>query len=106
MIEATTAIGFVAGALTSLSAAPQVWRLWKSRSGDNVSYRMFISLSAGLALWVVYGVLLDQIALIVANSVSLILNLAVLFMKWKFRHNHTDSSTSEKSTVDENSKHQ
>jgi MtN3 and saliva related transmembrane protein len=87
MIESTTAIGFTAGALTSLSAAPQVWRIYKSRSGENISYKMFSTLSAGLALWIWYGFLLGQMALIVANSVSLVLNLAVIFFKWKYSRN-------------------
>ncbi|RYY25798.1 MAG: hypothetical protein EOO04_11425 [Chitinophagaceae bacterium] len=80
-------VGLIAGALTSLSAVPQVYGIWKKRSAKDVSYKMFAVLSVGVGLWVVFGVLKGEIAIIISNSVSLLLNITVIFLKWKFRNN-------------------
>lgn len=86
MIDATTVLGLVAGSLTSLSVAPQVYRIWQRKSAKDVSYKMFMTLSLGVSLWIVYGILQDEIAIILTNAVSLLLNLVTLLLKWKFRH--------------------
>lgn len=86
MIDATTVLGLIAGSLTSLSVALQVYRIWQRKSAKDVSYKMYLTLSLGVALWILYGVLQDEIAITITNAVSLILNLTTLFLKWKFSH--------------------
>ena len=79
-----TILGLVAGAFTSLCEVPQIYRIWKRKSAEDVSYKMYLILSVGVILWIVYGFMEDQIAIIVTNIINLFLNSFLLFLKWKY----------------------
>ncbi|MEF2231388.1 MAG: SemiSWEET transporter [Pseudodesulfovibrio sp.] len=82
--ELIEAIGIVAGFCTTLAFAPQVFRTWKTRSVGDISLGMYGLLCFGVALWLVYGLLADSLAVTLANAVTLVLALAVLVMKIRF----------------------
>jgi MtN3 and saliva related transmembrane protein len=73
--------GMLAAALTSLSYLPQLQKAIPRRSTSDLSLRMLMALSAGLCLWVVYGVAKDDWVIILANSIDATLSLAVLGFK-------------------------
>lgn len=77
-------LGLLAGTITTASFLPQVLQTWRSRSAKDLSLGMYASLSAGILLWIMYGLCIDSLSVIVANSVSLCLSLAVLLMKIRF----------------------
>ncbi|MFH0901804.1 MAG: SemiSWEET transporter [Pseudomonadota bacterium] len=79
-----TILGLVAGALTTASFLPQVVRTLRTRSARDISLAMFVLFSAGVALWLVYGILLGAAPIIAANGVTLALALAILAMKLRF----------------------
>ena len=83
-MESAMLIGLAAGFLTTVSLVPQAMKIWKTRSAKDVSKRMFIAFCAGVALWLVYGILQSEIPIIVWNAVSLALGLAILGMKLRF----------------------
>ena len=83
-MDMTTFIGLAAGFLTTVSLVPQALKIWKSRSAKDISGKMFAAFCIGVALWLVYGVLQQEMPIILWNSVSLILALAILSMKIKF----------------------
>ena len=76
-----TLMGFAAGSLTTLAYLPQVMKAWKSRSTRDISAGMFIILSMGLALWTIYGFLINSLPVIITNIVSLALAVAILVFK-------------------------
>ena len=78
-------IGLIAGLLTTASLVPQVMKIWKSKSAKDISLKMFVAFSIGVALWLVYGVLQKEMPMILWNAVSLALALSILAMKLKFR---------------------
>jgi MtN3 and saliva related transmembrane protein len=78
-------LGLAAGSLTTLSFVPQVLKIWRSKSGNDVSYGMFLLFSLGVALWLAYGLLLKATPIIVANAVTLVLALLVLYLKFRYR---------------------
>ena len=80
----TELLGLIAGTLTTLAFLPQVIKIWKSRSAHDISLGMFLLFSAGVALWLVYGIRLGAIPIIAANAVTLALSLAILGMKFWF----------------------
>ncbi len=63
---------------------PQVLRVWRTRSTQDISLRMFLVLVTGLTLWLVYGFWRSEIPLIAANGVTLVLAGTILF--FKIRH--------------------
>lgn len=79
-------IGYLAGLLTTLALVPQVWRTWRTRDVSGISLRMYSIFTLGVAIWLVYGLMLRETPMILANSVSLALALLVLAMKLRFRH--------------------
>ena len=81
MIEA---IGFIAGTLTTLAFVPQVIATWKSRSGEGMSMATLLPFTAGVGLWIVYGVLDRATPVIVFNTITFALGLALLVMKRRF----------------------
>jgi MtN3 and saliva related transmembrane protein len=77
-------IGALAGALTTIAFVPQVWRVWQTRSARDLSLSMYLIFTAGVALWLVYGLSLGALPIIVFNSVTLVLAATVLAMKIRF----------------------
>jgi MtN3 and saliva related transmembrane protein len=72
----------LAAALTSLSYLPQLQKAIPRNSTSDLSLKMLVALSAGLCLWIVYGVLKDGWVIILANSIGATLSLAVLAFKF------------------------
>ena len=77
-------IGMVAAVLTTVSFVPQVWHSFKTRDVSGISLPMYSIFTAGIALWLAYGILLGAWPLIVANGITLALAGAILVMKLRF----------------------
>lgn len=77
-------VGLTAGVLTTAAYVPQVYKTWRSKSAGDISLVMYLSMTLGLFLWLVYGVLLRAPSVIIANGVSLA--LAAWMLRMKMRH--------------------
>ena len=77
-------IGALASVLTTISFVPQVWRVWKTRSTHDLSLIMYLIFTTGVALWLVYGVMIGSWPIIVGNAITVVLAGIVLAMKLKF----------------------
>lgn len=77
-------IGSLAAFLTTLAFVPQAWLTWKSRRAEGISLGMYGMFTIGVALWLVYGLLLGAWPVIIANLVTLLLALFILAMKLRF----------------------
>ncbi len=80
----TESIGSVAAICTTISFVPQLVRVWRRRSADDISLVMFLLFSFGVALWLIYGLLIGSGPMIAANTVTLTLALAILILKLRF----------------------
>ncbi len=80
-------IGLIAGLLTSIAAIPQVVKTWRSRHARDLSIWQPLLLSAGVALWLFYGILINDMPLILSNITPLICNLLLTVMKVRFANN-------------------
>lgn len=76
-----TIIGSLAAFCTTVSYVPQIRKCWTSGKADDLSLRMFLALAAGISLWVLYGVLRNDLVIIVANSISLSFLAVILYFK-------------------------
>ena len=77
-------IGSAAAALTTLSFVPQAWQTFKTRDVSGISLGMYTAFTLGVALWLVYGLLIGAWPIIIANVITLVLALAILWMKLRF----------------------
>jgi len=84
VMEITAAIGSLAGFLTTIAFVPQVLRVWRSRSARDLSLQAFATFTAGVALWLAYGILRDEAPIIVWNAITLALAATILGMKLRF----------------------
>ncbi|BAY35324.1 MULTISPECIES: SemiSWEET transporter [unclassified Tolypothrix] len=80
-----TVLGLVAATLTTVAFLPQMFQTWRTKSAKDVSYIMLITFSSGLFLWLIYGIYLQALPIILANTVSLFFNLIILSLKIKYR---------------------
>jgi MtN3 and saliva related transmembrane protein len=78
-------LGLVAGTLTTISFLPQLVKAWKSRSTHDISFGMLALFSAGLVLWIVYGVITLDVPVIAANAVTLLFVALILALKLRYR---------------------
>jgi MtN3 and saliva related transmembrane protein len=59
-------------------------KTWQTKSANDVSYAMLITFIIGVFLWLIYGILRQDIAVILANAFTLLFNLAILYLKIKY----------------------
>jgi MtN3 and saliva related transmembrane protein len=74
-------IGLTAAAMGGISLFPQVLKVLKTKSTKDISREMFMLLAGSIFLWLVYGILLDNLPIIIANFFGFIQALVILFFK-------------------------
>lgn len=74
-------LGLVAACCTTIAFVPQVVRIWRTRSTHDISLAMFVVMSVGMLLWLVYGLLIRDLPLVLANGATFALSLTILVMK-------------------------
>jgi len=84
-MEFTTTLGLIAGTLTTIAYLPQLIKTWKSKSADDLSWSMLITLCVGIVLWLVYGVYVHDIPVICANVVTLVFSSIILALKIRYQ---------------------
>jgi len=75
----TDILGFVAGICVMTSVIPQILKVWRTKKVKDISLLTFSVLTFGVALWVVYGILKKDMPIIITNSISLFLNLIMVY---------------------------
>lgn len=80
-------VGFAAATLTTASFVPQAWKTFRSRDVSGISLGMYALFTTGVALWLVYGWLMGNPPIVIANAITLSLALAVLVMKLRYGGN-------------------
>ncbi|MBD1926750.1 SemiSWEET transporter [Trichocoleus sp. FACHB-90] len=80
-----TILGLFAATLTTIAFLPQLFKIWRSKSAKDVSLEMLIIFCSGVFLWLVYGIFIQALPIIIANSLTLFFNLIILWFKIKYR---------------------
>ena len=74
-------IGIIAGILTTIAFVPQVYQTWKTKSVEDLSLGMFLIMTTGILLWLIYGLSKKDIPIILANGLTLCLAATLLIFK-------------------------
>ncbi len=82
--QAVDGIGFVAAFCTTVAFVPQLVRVLKLRSARDISLGTFLLFSAGVFLWLLYGIYSGSKPVIASNAATLGLSLSILFLKVRF----------------------
>jgi len=80
-----TIIGTIAGILTSASMVPQLIKVLKEKDVENISSSMIAVLLTGVSLWVVFGIMKDELPIILSNGFSVIVNVTLLLYYFKYK---------------------
>jgi MtN3 and saliva related transmembrane protein len=84
-MDLLTVLGLTAATITTCSFLPQMIKTWQTKSAKDVSYAMLITFITGILLWLIYGILREDIAIILANGVTLVFNIIILGLKIRYR---------------------
>ena len=76
-------LGYVAAFLTTASFVPQAWLTFKTRDVRGISLGMYSTFTLGVALWLLYGVLIQAWPVVIANAITLALAAGRLWMRWR-----------------------
>lgn len=71
-------LGLIAGGITSIAMMPQLIKVLKEKNAEDISIVMLLVLISGLSLWVWYGILKDELPIILSNGFSILVNLTLL----------------------------
>lgn len=83
-MKLVTIIGLVAAACTTVSFLPQAIRIIKIRETRDISLLTYILLEAGILLWFIYGILIANLPVTLANGITLVFTTIILALKIKF----------------------
>ncbi len=82
-MDITTIVGLLAATCTTVSFVPQVVQILKTKNTQGISLGMYVLFTFGIACWLVYGFYLNELPIIIANSITLILAATILIFKIK-----------------------
>lgn len=85
MAEPVTVLGLLAATCTTIAFVPQVIKNWKTQSAGDLSFGTFGLFTCGLSLWLAYGVMIDNLPIILSNAVTLALNAVNLVQMVTYR---------------------
>lgn len=74
-------LGYVAAVLTTFAFLPQAWRIYITKDTNAISFWMYLIFSLGVFLWLVYGVFINAWPVVIANAITLLISLWILWMK-------------------------
>jgi MtN3 and saliva related transmembrane protein len=80
-------IGFAAAFLTTAAFVPQLVRVLRLRSAREISLPTFLMFSAGVFLWLLYGIYSGSRPVIASNAVTLVISVSILVLKLRYDRN-------------------
>ncbi|WP_439479905.1 SemiSWEET transporter [Chryseobacterium aquaticum] len=78
-------LGIVAGVFTSFSMIPQLIKVIREKNVEDLSLVMILVLITGVSLWVWYGIIRDELPIIISNAFAVLVNLTLLVCYFLFR---------------------
>jgi len=81
----TLLIGLAAAILTTFSLVPQIIKIIRTKGTKDISLLMYVVITIGFFLWLIYGILRKDPAIMFANVIALALGLFVLLLKIKYK---------------------
>jgi MtN3 and saliva related transmembrane protein len=85
MIDYVTVLGSLAGALTTVAFFPQLLKVWRTRSTGDISLGMFSIFCVGVLVWFIYGILIDDAPVIIANFLVFVQALIIVAFKVRYK---------------------
>jgi MtN3 and saliva related transmembrane protein len=81
-------VGVGAALLTMFGFVPQIFKIYRTESVDDVSLTMLFQFTIGIFLWLLYGIHIQDRILIIANMVSFTTLIVAIGLYLKYRKNN------------------
>ena len=78
-------LGYAAGIITTLAFLPQAIRIIRTRQTRDISLLWALAMNIGIVLWLLYGIAKNDLPMIGANSITLVLLMIILYCKMRCR---------------------
>ena len=78
-------IGLIAAVLTTAAFLPQVYKTWKTKDVSSLSLPMFSMFFIGVVMWLIYGLLIESPAIILANAITVVSSFLLVYFKIKYK---------------------
>ena len=78
-------LGLVAGGITSVAMLPQLIKVLKNKDVEDLSVLMIFFLVLGLSLWVWYGIIKEELPIILSNAFAVLVNICLLISYFRYR---------------------
>ena len=85
MTHQTEYLGYAAGIITTLAFLPQAARIFRTRQTRDISLLWAFAMNLGIILWLFYGIVKNDLPIIAANSITLILLIIILYFKVRYK---------------------
>lgn len=79
-------IGLIAAVLTTAAFLPQVYKTWNTKDVSSLSLPMFSMFFVGVVMWLIYGLLIESPAIILANTITVFSSFLLVYFKIKYRN--------------------
>ena len=86
-LDTGTIVGISASTFTAVSMLPQLIKIIKEKEAKEVSVLMIAVLFAGIGGWITYGILIDDLIIVISNCVSAVINALLTFFTLKYKKN-------------------
>lgn len=86
MLSAVDILGYAAGAVTAFTFLPQVVKTWREKSAKDISLYMFLIAFINEIMWLVWGLLINNMVVIITNAVMLVMSGIMIALKLKYNH--------------------
>ena len=83
-------IGLVAGFIGIVAWIPQIRRVWVDEKEEGISLPTFLAVTVSLSLWLVYGIIVNSIAMIVSNILPLAFIIAITLGVYRIRSKRSE----------------
>jgi len=77
--------GLAAGVCTTFAFLPQLLRVWKLKEARDLSLTTFVVFTLGVLLWLIYGIMKQDVAVILANMLTFVFASIILFFKIRYK---------------------
>lgn len=86
MMDGVTTFGLVAAVCTTASFVPQAVKTIKTQDTTSISLVMYLLFTFGTLMWLIYGLLSNNMPVILANAITLLLASTILYFKMRHQN--------------------
>jgi MtN3 and saliva related transmembrane protein len=82
-MDLAAVFGFIGTILSTVAFLPQVIRAWKTKETKDLSMSSFLLIGTGSIFWFLYGVLINELPIIIANGIIVFSAFSIVYLKHK-----------------------